>query len=171
DTLLADVASVCEGRLEALAVPEAFGRVRPERARRGAAPRRLLLRAPDAVAHVGVGRVEDPRLGEVPEVLLVLLDLLVAPRKVQGHLGHVVDAHVADVGDLEARGFDALAESRERLVGARLGGDAHVTHAQLSGEGQLLVRAVEGHLERNLDARGRAVLGASPPRSGKNPRT
>src|SRR4029453_2727229 len=74
--------AVGERSFENLAVPRAFGGRLIERPGRGAAPRRPTLGGPDAVAHVGVGRVEDPGLREVPEVLLVFLDLPVAAREV-----------------------------------------------------------------------------------------
>src|ERR1035438_8075258 len=93
-----EIAPVRERLRPRLAVPHAapVGARHIELARRGAANHGAPAR-PDAVAHVRIGRIVDPRLAQVADVLLILLDLLVAPRQVQRHFRHVVHAGVADV--------------------------------------------------------------------------
>ena len=99
-----------------------------------------------------VGGVEDPGLGQVAQVLLVFLDLLVAARQVQRDLGHVVDIGVADVRHFQSGGFDAPLEVGEHRVGAAGRPDAHIPDADLPGERQVLVVEVAGYLQRNLDS-------------------
>ena len=131
---LGELAAVGQRRFEDLAGPVALGRFQPEGARRRAAAGRFALGTPDAVAHVGVGRVEDPGLGQIAQVLLVLLDLLVAARQVQRDLRHVVDVRVADVRDFQAGRLPRVAWTGEGLVGAARGRDADVLDAELPGE-------------------------------------
>ena len=82
-----------------------------------------------------------PGLAEVAEVLLVLLDLLVAAGQVERDLRHVVDAGVADVPDRDAGVGVALLDLHEALGRAqfRRRADAHVLGAELLEEQQLLV--------------------------------
>src|SRR5699024_4136656 len=58
--------------------------------------------APDAVAHVRIGRVVDARLAKVRDVLQVAVDHAVAVRQAQGHGGHVVQLDVLQAVDLQA---------------------------------------------------------------------
>jgi len=111
------------------------------------------LRAPDAVPHVGVGGIGQSRPGQIAKILLVLFDLPVPAGKVERDLRHIVDAGVSDVGDLESRCLDPLADSGEDVVGSPFRRDADVVHAQLSGEGQVFVGELRGQLEGDLDAR------------------
>src|SRR6516162_4983041 len=103
-------------QLEGFSVPRALGSLHAKSAGSRLAARRFPLRTPDAVAHVRVGRVKDPGLGEVAQVLLVLLDFLIAAGQVERYLGHVMDVGVADVRDAQSGGFDALLKTCEGLV-------------------------------------------------------
>ena len=76
--------------------------------------------APDAVAHVRVGGVVDAGLAQVAKILLVLLDLLVAPGQVQRDLRHVVHAGVADVPHRDAGVGIALLDLQEAFGGAQV---------------------------------------------------
>src|SRR5262249_18729216 len=131
---LGKLAAVSQRRLEGLAIPRARGGLLAEGAGSRAPARRFPLRAPDAVSHVGVSRVKDPGLGQVTQVLLVFFDFLLATREVEGDLGHVMDAGVADVRDFKTGSLDALLVTGEGLVGTATGRDADILDAQLSGE-------------------------------------
>ena len=141
-----------------------------ELARRRAANRGAAA-APDAVAHVGVGGVVDPGLAQVAEVLLVLLDLLVAAGQVQRDLRHVVHAGVADVPDRDAGVGVALLDLQEAFGGAQVGGgaDADVLGADLLEEQELLVGGLGGRLRAQLDRR--PPLSALPPPASRLPAT
>src|ERR1019366_5760047 len=97
--------------------------------------------APDAVAHVGVGGVVDPRLAQIANVLLVLLHFLIAARQIERHLGHVVNAGIADVPHGDAGIGVALLDLQEALGGAqvRSGADTGVFGADLLEKQKLLV--------------------------------
>jgi hypothetical protein len=69
---------------------------------------------------VRVGGVVNPGLAQVAQVLLVLLDLLIAPGQVQRHLRHVVDAGVADVPHGDAGVGVALLDLLEAFGGAQI---------------------------------------------------
>src|ERR1039458_419591 len=98
DLFLGKYAPVGERLLPGLAVPYALlvGAGHVEFAAGGAADGGAPT-APDAVAHVGVGGVVDPRLAQIADVLFVLLHFLIAARQIERHLGHVVNAGIADV--------------------------------------------------------------------------
>ena len=117
--------------------------------------------APDAVAHVRVGGVVDAGLAQVAQVLLVLLDLLVAPGQIERHLRHVVDAGVADVPHRDAGIRVALLDLQEAFGGAQVGrgGHAHVFSADLLEKKQLVVGGLGRSLRAQLDARGTLMHG------------
>src|SRR5947209_15238885 len=85
-----------------------------------------------------VRAVRNPGLAQVADIVQVLLNLFVAPRKVQCHLWHVMEAAAwaspaADVVNVEARGFPLLAHLDEGLSG-RIPGirrKAYPFHAEL----------------------------------------
>ena len=91
---------------------------------------------PDAVAHVRIGGVVDTGLAQVAEILLVLFNLLVAARKVESNLRHVVDAGDANVPDGNARIGKTLFDLQESFGCAQVGsgGDADVLGAHLLEE-------------------------------------
>ena len=111
--------------------------------------------APDPVAHVRVGGVLDARLGEVPQVVFVIFDFLVAPRQVQRDFRHVVDAQVKDVPHGDAALRVALLDLHEALGGAhvRWRNDADEPDAELFQKQQLLRRGSGRRLRANPDAR------------------
>src|SRR5580698_9169503 len=80
---------------------------------------------PDAVAHVGVGGVVDAGVAKVTNVLLVLLDLLVAAGQIERDLRHVVHAGVADVPDRDACIRIALLDLQEAFRGPQVWGGSH----------------------------------------------
>ena len=139
-----EFAAVSERRLEHFVVPVALRGFDMECAGAGAATGRFTLRAPDSVPHVRVGRV----------VPLILFDLLIAARKVERDLGHIVNVGVPDVRNLQAGGFHALFETGEGFVSAAPGRDADVCDANLPGEYQILFGEVGRDLEGDLDSRG-----------------
>src|SRR5947208_91324 len=77
--------------------------------------------APDPVPHVGISRVANTRLPEGTEILLVLLDLQVAPREVQRNLRHVMHVGVADVPDVDTRVGVALLDPYESFGATEFG--------------------------------------------------
>src|SRR5512135_706513 len=108
-----------EGPLESLAGPNALvrlGEVECPGCR--AASRGLARGAPDSIPHVGIGRVMNSDLPEVAQVGLVLLDLLVAPGKVQRDLFHVMHVAVADVPNLEPCRLNLPAQAQVVLQGS-----------------------------------------------------
>ncbi len=172
DLFLRELAAVRKRRFEHLARPVALGRLHPEGARRRPATRGLARRAPDAVAHVRVGGVVNARGGQVPEVILVLLDFLVSAGKIQRHFRHVVDVTVADVPDLEARGFDAFLEVAEGLQSRPCAArrDVDVLDAELLGPREIFLGRVCAQLKGDLDSgrklRKRLASGESGKRRG-----
>src|SRR5262245_5101803 len=141
-----ELAAVRQRRLEGLAVPRTPGGLEAEGAGRRVTARTFPRRAPDAVAHVRVGRVKDPGPGQVAQVLLVFRDFLIATGQVEGDLGHVMDAGVADVRDFQTAGLDALLVPYEGLVGAAAGRNADIFDTQLFGEYQIVRGEVAGDL-------------------------
>ena len=164
DLFLGEVAAVGKRLLPGLAVPNALfvGAGHIELAGRRAADVGASA-APDAVAHVGVGGVVDAGLAEVADVLLVLFDLLVAARQIEGDLGHVVDAGVADVPHGDAGVGVALLDLLEALGGAQVGGgaDADVFGADLLEKQELLVGGGGGGLGAEFDAGGARMHGGA----------
>ena len=115
---------------------------------------------PDPVAHVGISGVIDSRLSQVPEVVLVLLDLLVAPRQVQRHLRHVVQnaagaGAAADVVHLDAGRLVSLAHAGEAFgIGVfRRRRKAHVLHADLVQKQQVVIGWIGAVGSCDLDPR------------------
>ena len=126
-----------------------------ERPCRRTASSGFAVAAPDAVAHVRVGRVKDAGPGQVAQIALVLLDLLVAARQVQRHFGHVVNIAVADVPHLQPGSFHPLLQADEVLRCCSLAParDAHVLDAELLRELQVFVSGLAGNLQRHLNPR------------------
>ena len=110
---------------------------------------------PDAVAHVSVGRVVDPCFPQVAEILLVLVDLLVAAGQIQRDLRHVVDTGVADVPHRNPRVGVTLLDLHEALGRAqvRRRADADILGADLLQEEKLLVGRLGIRLRAELDPR------------------
>ena len=171
DLFLGENAPVRQRLLPGLAVPGAalVGAGHVEFAARcaadGGAPA-----APDAVAHVRVGGVVDPRLAQIADVLLVLLHLLIAARQIERHLGHVVDAGVADVPHGDAGVGVALLDLHEALGGTQVGSraDTDVFRADLLEKEKLLVGRSGAGLRAELDA-GSAGMHGGPGAAAKMP--
>ena len=91
------------GQLAAVnfAIPMAFGIFDVQDPRRHAAATGCMPRAPDAIAHMGVGIVVDPGRAKVADKLNKLLDLLVAAGQVEGDFGDIVDRMIGDAIDLQ----------------------------------------------------------------------
>src|SRR5205823_8373885 len=108
--------------------------------------------APDSVSHVGVRGVEDAGFGQVSQIVLIVLDLLVAARQVQRHFRHIVDVAVADVPDFQFGRFHPLFELNEvfQSRSATSGGDADIGNAELLGKLQVFVARPAGNLKRHL---------------------
>src|SRR5579862_9792962 len=81
-------AAVGERTLKLLVSPTSFGRGQIEGAGARATASSFRRRAPDAVAHVRVGGVVDPRLAKIAQKILVQLNFLVAAREVERDLLH-----------------------------------------------------------------------------------
>ena len=162
--LLGELAAVGQGQPVAPAAPGAgLGAVQVEAAGRGAAAGGLALRAPDAVAHVGVGRVRDAGAAEVPDVALVLLDLGVAAGQPEDDGVLVVDVAVAEAVDLDAGLAEEVAAAGVVVV-ARVGGVGpadDVLHAHAAHEVQVLRSRLGRHLGGDLQARLDAVDGVA----------
>lgn len=101
-----------------------------------------------------VGRVVNPSHAQVPDVLLVFVDLAVAAWQVQCDLGHVVNAHVADVPYGNARVGVALLDLKKSFgrAEARGGANADVLSTELLQEQKLIVSRRSGCLGAELDA-------------------
>ena len=148
------------GAFEILAAPMSYRILfHVESAGRRSAAGRFTRAAPDAVPHVGVGRVEDAGLGEIAQEALVLFDLLVAARQVQRHFLHVVDVAVADVPDFQAGGFDSLFEANEVFQRRPVPPVGMLTYCTPSccANCRSSSLASRGNLQRHLDARGQRL--------------
>src|SRR3989442_4224810 len=119
-----------------------------ESARRRSTAGGFTRAAPDTVSRVSVGGVEDAGFGQVPQIVLVLLDLLVAARQVQRHFRHVVNVAVADVPDFQFGRLHPLFEVNEVFQScyAAAGGDVDIGNAELLGKLQGFVASVAGNL-------------------------
>src|SRR4051794_27682607 len=102
------LASVSQRPLIGLPIPETFGRLELECASLAAGASGFRLARPDAIGHMGVGNVANPRLAGVPDVLLQPCHLRVTARQVQSNLFDVPVIVIRDVPDLQASGLDAL---------------------------------------------------------------
>src|SRR5262249_41356115 len=144
-----------ERRFKDLVVPVAFvSFLQVEGASRRAATRGLRRCAPDAIAHVGVGGVEDAGLGQVAKIGFVLLDLLVAAWQIQSHFRHVVNVAVSDVPNLQTSSLHLLPQTDEILQGRLVAAswNVDVPNAELPGELKIFIARVSGNLQRHLNS-------------------
>ena len=104
----------------------------------------------------------DAGLAQVAKIVLVLLDLLVAPGKIQRHLRHIVQAAArsgaaADVIDLDAGRLRIARRICVKLSALAVSGvapKAHVFHADLGQEQQVVIGRIGLVRSGDLDARG-----------------
>ena len=103
----------------------------------------------------------DAGLAQIAEILLVLLDLLIAARQVERHFGHVVHARIADVPHRDPGVLVTLLDLEKTVRRAQLGrrADADVLGADLFQELQLIVGRIGGRLHAELYARHALGLG------------
>src|SRR4051812_9813052 len=87
---------------------------------------------------MGISAVRDAGLTQVTDVIEILLNLLIAPRKIQSYLRHVMQTTAGagaapDVVDLEPAGFPLLPHLNERFRRCilRIGREAYPLDAEL----------------------------------------
>ena len=113
-------------------------------------------RAPDPVAHMGVGGVGNTGLAQVADMLLVFFDLGIAARQVERDRIDVVYIGIAKTVDLKASGLEHFATAGVIFVTRFLGiGPQHgMADAQHARKFQVLGSRFGRHLGGDFNARG-----------------